>query len=103
MRENIAGAGRLPVGWNIALGDAGLGEISAFSFVIDHPAPAKQVVRDWAVERLSWLGEVCGPRLHASDRAAMRRLLNPQDSEYLGARDDVFLLMCDTVHLGRKL
>ncbi|WP_285746207.1 class I SAM-dependent methyltransferase [Lentzea sp. NBRC 105346] len=102
MREGIPGAVQLPVGWNVALGDAGLGEISAFSFVIDHPAPAKQVVRDWAVERLGWLAEVCGPRLHASDRAALRRLLNPRDSEFLGARDDVFMLMTDTVHMGRK-
>ncbi|WP_235921849.1 class I SAM-dependent methyltransferase [Lentzea tibetensis] len=102
MRENLPGAVQLPVGWNVALGDAGLGEVSAFSFVIDHPAPAKQVVRDWAVERLSWLAEVTGARLHASDRAALRRLLNPQDSEFLGGRDDVFMLMTDTVHLGRK-
>lgn len=102
MRENMTGSVRLPVGWNVALGDAGLGEISAFSFVVDHPAPAKQQVRDWAVDRLTWLTEIAAPRLHAADRDALRRLLNPSDSEYVGARDDVFLLETDTVHVGRR-
>jgi len=102
MRENMTGTVRLPVGWNVALADAGLGEISAFSFVVDHPAPAKQLVRDWAVDRLTWLAEITGPSLHPSDREALRRLLNPSDSEYVGAREDVFLLETDTVHVGRR-
>ncbi|MDX8145753.1 methyltransferase [Lentzea sp. BCCO 10_0061] len=102
MRENMTGSVRLPVGWNVALADAGLGEISAFSFVVDHPAPAKQLVRDWAVDRLTWLSEITGPHLHPSDRDALRRLLNPSDSEYAGAREDVFLLETDTVHVGRR-
>ena len=102
MRENMPGSVRLPVGWNVALADAGLGEISAFSFVVDHPAPAKHLVRDWAVDRLTWLTEITGPHLHAADREALRRLLNPSDSEYVGAREDVFLLETDTVHVGRR-
>jgi SAM-dependent methyltransferase len=102
MRENMTGSVRLPVGWNVALADAGLGEISAFSFVVDHPAPAKHFVREWAVDRLTWLSEITSSRLHAADRAALKRLLNPSDSEYVGAREDVFLLETDTVHVGRR-
>lgn len=102
MREQIPGAVRLPVGWNIVLAEAGLLDVSAFSYLVDHPAPAKPTVREFAIERLKWLFDVAGDRLHPADRTAVRRLLDPQDAEYVGLRDDVFLLQADTVHLGRK-
>ncbi|MBB5957381.1 SAM-dependent methyltransferase [Saccharothrix tamanrassetensis] len=102
MRESMTGAVPLPVGWNIVLGETGLLDVTAFSYLVDHPAPAKQAVRDWAVERLQWLADVAGDHLHPADRRTVARLLDPQDSAYLGLRDDVFLLSAGTVHLGRK-
>ncbi|WP_433268903.1 class I SAM-dependent methyltransferase [Actinosynnema sp. CS-041913] len=102
MRESMTDFHRLPVGWNIVLAEAGLLDVTAFSYLVDHPAPAKQAVRDWAVEQLRWLAEVGGDRLHAADRRTVTRLLDAEDSEYIGLRDDVFLLTAGTVHLGRK-
>jgi SAM-dependent methyltransferase len=102
MREQIPGAVRLPVGWNLVLAEAGLLDVSAFSFLVDHPAPAKPTVREFATDRLKFLFDVGADRLHPADRAAVRRLLDPQDAQYIGLRDDVFLLQADTVHLGRK-
>ncbi|NUT97697.1 MAG: class I SAM-dependent methyltransferase [Saccharothrix sp.] len=102
MRESMTDKVRLPVGWNIVLAEAGLLDVTAFSYLVDHPAPAKQAVRDWAVERLRWLADVGGERLHPADRRTVERLLDPQDPEYVGLRDDVYLLVANTVHLGRK-
>jgi SAM-dependent methyltransferase len=102
MREGIEGAVRLPAGWNTLLADLGMLDVTAFSFLVDHPAPAGQAVRDWAVNQLKWHQEVGGNLLHLADRDTVRRLLDPQDPAYLGLRDDVFLLTANTVHLGRK-
>ncbi|MFT7841164.1 class I SAM-dependent methyltransferase [Saccharothrix sp. BKS2] len=102
MRENIEGAVRLPGGWNTVLADLAMLDITAFSYLVDHPAPPRQAVRDWAVNQLTWHRDVAGHLLHPSDRETVRRLLDPQDPAYLGLRDDVFLLTAGTVHLGRK-
>ncbi|MEU6153953.1 methyltransferase [Actinosynnema sp. NPDC047251] len=102
MRESMPDSVRLPAGWNTVLTDVGLVDVTAFSYLVDHPAPAKPAVREWAVRQVEWLAEVGADRLHAADRHALTRLLDPDDAAYLGRRDDVFLLSAGTVHLGRK-
>jgi SAM-dependent methyltransferase len=102
MREQIPGAVRLPVGWNLVLAEAGLHDVSAFSYLVDHPAPTKPVVRESIEDWLRWRSDVIGDLLHPADRATVRRLLDPQDQEYIGLRDDVFFLRTNTVHIGQK-
>jgi SAM-dependent methyltransferase len=102
MRTEMPDAVRLPVGWNRALSDAGLTEVSSFSYLIDLPAPASEAVRQFAVDWLTWMGDVGEDTLSDSDRQAIARLLDPADDAYLGHRDDVFLLGASTVYLGRK-
>lgn len=102
MRENTADSVRMSGGWNLVFSEGGLVDVTAFSYLIDHPAPPKQAVRDWAVSQLKWYDEVAGDVLHPADRRTVKRLLDPQDQAFLGLRDDVFLLTANTVHLGRK-
>ncbi|MET1076246.1 MAG: class I SAM-dependent methyltransferase [Umezawaea sp.] len=102
MREQIPGVVRLSVGWNTVLTEAGLGEVSAFSYLVDHPAPTKPVVRDSIEDWLRWRADVAGVLAHPADRVAVGRLLDPGDSAYIGLRDDVFFLQTNTVHVGRK-
>jgi len=102
MRTEMPDAVRLPVGWNRALSDAGLTEVSSFSYLIDLPAPASEAVRQFAVDWLTWMGDVGEDTLSDADRQAIARLLDPADDAYLGHRDDVFLLGASTVYLGRK-
>ncbi|MFE9746444.1 class I SAM-dependent methyltransferase [Saccharothrix saharensis] len=102
MRENTTGSVRLSGGWNLVLSEGGLVDVTAFSYLVDHPAPPKQAVRDWAVNQLKWYEEVAGDALHPADRRTVRQLLDPQDPAFLGLRDDVFLLTANTVYLGRK-
>ncbi|MEV0677809.1 methyltransferase [Actinosynnema sp. NPDC050436] len=102
MRESMPDAVRLPTGWNTALTDVGLVDVTAFSYLVDHPAPAGPAVREWVVQQVRWMAEVGADRLHAADRHTLTRLLDPDDPAYVGRRDDVFLLSAGTVHVGRK-
>lgn len=102
MRGDIPGVKSLPVGWNKALETAGLTEVFSFSYVIDHPAPASEAVRQSVVDWLAWVSGVGEDQLTETDHATVARLLDPTDKAYVGARDDVFVLSASTVHLGRK-
>lgn len=101
MRRGIPGVKSLPVGWNKALEAAGLTEVSSFSYVIDHPAPASEAVRQSVVDRVASLARVAED-LSDVDRETVARLLDPDGEAYVGARDDVFILGASTVYLGRK-
>jgi SAM-dependent methyltransferase len=102
LRADIPGSVRLTVGWTRALADAGLTAEPSFSYLVDHPAPVSAEVRQVIVEWVAFLTEVCADRLAEDDRRALRRLLDPGDPAYVGARDDVFYLASYTVHVGRR-
>jgi SAM-dependent methyltransferase len=100
LRAEMAGAVPMPYGWNLALTAAGLSEVTSFSYLFDHPAPASAAVRQTAVDHLSWIAQAAGERMSEADRETVSRLVDTLDPAYLGARDDVFLLATATVHLG---
>jgi SAM-dependent methyltransferase len=103
MRAAMPGVTRLPMGWTRAMVDAGLADVSSFSYLIDWPAPASEQVRQAVVDWLTWCSAVAADRLSDLDQVALARLLDPVDPAYVGARDDVFVLSASTVHLGRKM
>ncbi|WP_091678642.1 class I SAM-dependent methyltransferase [Amycolatopsis marina] len=100
LRAGMKDVVRMPYGWGAALGKAGLSGISSFSYLVDHPAPAAQLVSDFAVERVTWLAETAGDKLTAGDHAAVQSLVDPNSADYLGHRADVHLLSASTVHCG---
>jgi SAM-dependent methyltransferase len=102
MRAGMPGVKSLPVGWNKALEAAGLTGVSSFSYVIDHPAPASDAVRQSVVDWLAWMYGVGEDQLSDTDRETVARLLDPADEAYLGARDDVYILGASTVYFGQK-
>jgi len=100
MRAEMPGSVSMPVGWNRALADVGLVGVSSFSYLVDRPAPASDLVRDSVLSWLQWMQEITEELLTESDADTVRRLLDPADAGYLGNRDDLFLLTARTVHLG---
>jgi SAM-dependent methyltransferase len=102
MRAGMEGSAAMPYGWNTALERAGLGEVGAFSYLTDHPAPGSEAVRGFVADRVAWLADVAGERLGQADRETVRRLIDPADPAYLAARGDVYLLDTRTVHHGRS-
>ncbi|WP_142000594.1 class I SAM-dependent methyltransferase [Amycolatopsis cihanbeyliensis] len=101
LRTSMPDAVRMPYGWSTALGKAGLVDVTSFTYLVDHPAPATGPVLDYALERLSWLAETTDDRIDQEDRDALGLLLDPRTPEYLGNRTDVFLKYARTVHYGR--
>jgi ubiquinone/menaquinone biosynthesis C-methylase UbiE len=102
MRADMAGSVRLTVGWTRALSDAGLSDVTSFSYLVDHPAPVSEDVRTAAVDWLGFLAHVSTDWLSEDDQVALTRLLDPADSAYVGVRDDLFYLASDTINLGRR-
>lgn len=100
MRAGMDGAVRLPVGWNRALADAGLTDVGSFSYLVDHPAPPSDQVREAVLRWLSLMREMVGEWLSEADRQAVDQLLDPAGPHHVGGRDDVFLLTANTVYLG---
>jgi SAM-dependent methyltransferase len=103
MRADMAGSVRLTVGWTRALTDAGLSDVTSFSFLVDHPAPVSDDVRTAVVGWLAYLTNVSDDWLAEDDQVALTRLLDPADPAFVGARDDLFYLASSTVNLGRRI
>ncbi|WP_312880660.1 class I SAM-dependent methyltransferase [Actinokineospora xionganensis] len=101
MRAGIEGVVRMPFGWNRALAEAGLTDVSAFSYLVDLPAPASPAVRESVADWLAWMARVGEDRLSESDLDALARLMDPNDPDWVGGRDDVFVLSANTIHHGR--
>jgi SAM-dependent methyltransferase len=100
LRAGMAGVVAMPYGWNVALTRAGLAEVTSFSYLFDHPAPASAAVRAAAADHLRWISSAAGERVGEEDRETARRLIDPADPAFLGSREDVFLLATATVYLG---
>jgi SAM-dependent methyltransferase len=101
LRAGMAGAVAMPYGWNVALTRAGLVDVTSFSYLFDHPAPASAAVLAAAVDQLGWISGAAD-RVTAADQETVRRLIDPADPAFLGNREDVFLLATGTVYLGRS-
>jgi SAM-dependent methyltransferase len=100
MRTEMPGAVRMPIGWNQALSEAGLTGVTAFSYLVDVPAPLSDAGRAAVVNWLAWMTHATVDLLDPADTATLHRLLDSADPAYVGRRDDVFMLKASTVYLG---
>lgn len=100
MRSEMQDVVRLPIGWNQVLAEAGLCGVTAFSYLVDVPAPLTDTGRAAVVSWLAWMTRTTADMLTPADLGALNRLLDPDDLAYVGRRDDVFLLKASTVYLG---
>ncbi|SDR20026.1 methyltransferase [Actinopolyspora saharensis] len=102
MREEMPGSVRLPVGWATALRQAGLDEVTSWSYLVDRPAPATGPVLNVVLRRLRWLREAAWTECSAADVDALDQLLDENGPNYAGDRDDLYYLSADTVYVGTK-
>ncbi|EME53236.1 hypothetical protein H074_30323 [Amycolatopsis decaplanina DSM 44594] len=102
MRAGIPGSVSMPYGWNIALQRAGLADVDSFGVLIHHPAPGQELLREFVIERVTWLNEVAGDRLDDDDHETVAALVDPANPAFLGARQDLFLQGAKTIHCGRR-
>ncbi|MBE1580014.1 SAM-dependent methyltransferase [Amycolatopsis roodepoortensis] len=102
MRAGIPDSVSMPYGWNIALQRAGLVDVDSFGVLIHHPAPGPELLREFVIERVTWLNEVAGDRLDDDDHETAAALVDPANPAFLGARRDLFLQGAKTIHCGRR-
>ncbi|WP_280401571.1 class I SAM-dependent methyltransferase [Nocardia carnea] len=96
------GAVRPGRGWGEILGAAGLVDITAFTALVDFPAPLSDNVREVVLAELAARVRRAGPFLTEEDATAWLRLLDPESPVWLGHRRDLTLLSARTGFRGRR-
>ncbi|AWW36812.1 class I SAM-dependent methyltransferase [Streptomyces cadmiisoli] len=102
MRSSLPGSVAETEDWPALMTAAGLKPTGTRSFLLDLPAPATDRARDHVADTLSRLRDGFGDRLDADDRAALDRLLDPDDAASVHRRPDVFVLAAHTVHTATR-
>ncbi|MFC4084645.1 class I SAM-dependent methyltransferase [Amycolatopsis samaneae] len=102
MRSSIPGVVSMPYGWSEALRRADLSEVTSFGVLVEHPAPGPALLRDFVVHHVHRFAESAADRLADDDRDVLGVLLDPGSPEYLGAREDLYLLGAKAIHCGRR-
>ncbi|MFJ4658806.1 class I SAM-dependent methyltransferase [Nocardia sp. NPDC088792] len=102
MRADIADTVPMPYGWNTALSKAELTEVTSFSVLTDHPAPAIPAVRESVSSWLGFLRERGSDFLDEEDRTTLDTLLDESADTYVEKRDDIYMLGVTTVFLGKR-
>lgn len=100
MRAELPDSVAVVEDWPALLASAGLHHTRTRTFLLDLPAPATDRARAYAVAVLTRAREGMAEDLDADDRAALDRLLDPDDTASLHHRPDVFVLAAHTVHTG---
>jgi len=104
MRAELPASVPMPYGWSAALRRAGLTQISTSSAFFEEPTPLAPTARDVVVsglaQRVSKL--TSGGFLDDSDQAAWSRLLDRNNPEWLGTREDLFSLTARTLYVGHR-
>jgi SAM-dependent methyltransferase len=97
LRDELGGP-PLPYGWPEALARAGLVDVQTRSFLAEATPPLDTVGKQIAGQHLMSALTELGDRLDADDRAAVTRLLDPDDPVGLAHRDDLVVTAVRTVH-----
>ena len=87
--------------WPLLMAEAGLQHLASRSFLLDLPAPLDDRARDFVQRRFDLEPELA-EQLSVEDRAALARLVDPDDPAALVNRPDLFLLSAHTVHVARR-
>ncbi|KUM78261.1 class I SAM-dependent methyltransferase [Streptomyces curacoi] len=98
MRADLPGSVAETEDWPALLTAAGLRPSGTRSFLLDLPAPTTDRARAYVVASLTRIREGVGDHLDADDRAALDRLLDPDDKASVHHRPDVFVLAVQTVY-----
>lgn len=101
-RRKTADLKPMPYGWQTGLRKAGLENTTTRNVLFDRPAPLVGADLDFVLRKFTKQVDWAEEFLEPADLAAWRRLLDPDDTAWLGHRDDLFYLAAESVHIGHK-
>src|SRR5829696_1875501 len=104
MRAELPGSVPMPYGWTTALRRAGLVDVTSRTMLLERPVPLSEADRTRVLDSLGHRVEWLRPTglVDPADLAAWDRLLDPEDTAYLGRRDDLYSVEARTVHVGSQ-
>lgn len=93
-----------PYGWTQLLRDAGMSDVTARTFIHEFLPPFTDEQKTFLLGGLTrWAtDEAREDYLPASDRTTLRRLIDPDDVEYVFNRPDLHFIEGITVYVGRR-
>ncbi|MBC2865330.1 methyltransferase domain-containing protein [Streptomyces mexicanus] len=103
MRQDLPGSVAETEDWPALLAAAGLKPTGTRSFLLDLPAPVSAQARAYVADTLARLREGMGDALEPEDRAALDRLLDPDDEASVHRRRDLFVLKAHTVYTAVRV
>ncbi|MFG1671266.1 class I SAM-dependent methyltransferase [Streptomyces sp. Y7] len=98
MRDELPGSVAETEDWPALIAAAGLRPTGTRTFLLDLPAPTTDRARAYVADILTRTRDGVGDRLDADDRAALDRLLDPDDKASVHHRPDLFVLAAQTVY-----
>lgn len=103
MRAELPGAVTGAEDWPALLRAAGLEHTGTRTFLLDLPAPVSEAARAHVADSLTRLRDACADGIDPEDRAALDRLLDPDDEASVHHRPDVFVLSAHTVYTAVRV
>ncbi|MFE2985099.1 class I SAM-dependent methyltransferase [Streptomyces sp. NPDC059262] len=100
MRSELPGSTSTVEDWPAMLGEAGLTDVGAFTYLLDLRAPLGETARTFLHNQLTRLRDVMSESLDADDRKTLDVLLDDTAPEGILRRPDAFVLSATTVFAG---
>jgi SAM-dependent methyltransferase len=103
MREGLDATVAMPVGWAVALADAGFADVRTRSFIVELPVPLQDDARAAVVDRLRMFLDRFGEdgTIDGDDIATLEAITDESNPSFIGNRPDLQYLWARTVHVGR--
>ncbi|MFG1805105.1 class I SAM-dependent methyltransferase [Streptomyces sp. NPDC049040] len=102
MRAELPGSVAAVDDWPAMLGRAGLTGVTAFTPILDLPAPLSTPARSYLHAHLTRLRDGMSESLTAEDLATLDTLLDPATPEGIMTRPDAFLLSATTIFTATR-
>ncbi|MEU6660000.1 class I SAM-dependent methyltransferase [Streptomyces sp. NPDC046821] len=100
MRSELPGSVGTVEDWPAMMSRAGLTEVTAFTYLVDLPAPLDPAARAFLRDHLTRMRDVMSELLDADDIKTLDVLVDPTAPEGIMRRPDVFMLSATTVVAG---
>ena len=102
IHQRLAAADADNYGWPVAIAEAGLHYVTTHHVLFGTPQPLTGADMDYVLARFARYVDWAHAHLDVQDLRAWERLLDPDDHEWLGHRNDLYYVPAASVHVGQR-